>query len=340
MKRIVVFCDGTWNSRDQPNPTNVARMAQAVRSRADDGTVQVSLYDAGVGTGLGFIARVTGGAFGRGLSENVQEAYRFIADNYEPGDEIYLFGFSRGAYTARSTAGMIRNCWLLKKEHAHRFPEAYAIYREREGGPDAPGATKFREAYAHEARIAFLGVWDTVGALGIPGQVLGRLARSRHGFHDVMLSRSVDVACHAVAIDESRKPFAPTLWDTTPSAMQRVHQEWFAGVHSDVGGGYGSSGLADVALVWMRDHAEQRGLAFDHGYFDRYIRPDIGGRLHDSSSWPMRLLGKQPRAIAASAGPELLHASVRERWAREDLGYRPANVAAYLEREEREGRGG
>ena len=238
MKRLVVCCDGTWNRPDQVNrgvaaPTNVAKFALALAERDADRHEQRLHYEAGVGTRRH--ERLLGGAFGVGLSRNVRECYRFLVDNYEPGDVLYFVGFSRGAFTARSVAGLVRNCGILRREHAHRIDDAYVLYRSprRDTEPGGLGATLFRRTYSHpDSAIEFVGVWDTVGALGIPVDgfhppVLSRL----WAFHDTRLSRAVRHAYHAVSIDERRAPFKPTLWVKQGDAADQVlEQVWFAGV--------------------------------------------------------------------------------------------------------------
>lgn len=148
MKRIAIFCDGTWNQADQsrdgePCPTNVVRLAFRVARRGGDGTPQIVYYGPGVGTG-NTLDRITGGAFGHGLEENLYQAYLFLIANYEPGDEIYLFGFSRGAFTARSLAGMVRKCGILTTARANRYADAVALYRDTQQAPKDEGAVRFR----------------------------------------------------------------------------------------------------------------------------------------------------------------------------------------------------
>ena len=172
MKRIVVCSDGTWSVPDKERPTNVTRMARAVAPTAPDGRVQVVFYDAGVGT-EGLWSRFAGGVSGKGIEKNIRDCYRFLMHNYEEGDEIYLFGYSRGAYTVRSLAGMVRNVGLLWKSEAGELGRAYQLYRRRDAGPSSEEARAFRAAHSQEAAITFIGVWDTVGALGIPLRRLG-----------------------------------------------------------------------------------------------------------------------------------------------------------------------
>lgn len=317
--------------------TNVARLFLSVRPRAADGTEQVVRYVPGVGTGP--LERLRGGVFGFGLSRRVGEAYRFLVDNYRPGDEIWLFGFSRGAFTARSTAGFVRQCSILHRREAGRLREAYRMYRARGARyhPDAPEPVAFRAAHSHPSvRIRFIGVWDTVGALGFPvspWSPLGILNRPWR-FHDTTLSSSVDHARHAVAVDERRGPFRPTMWERSERARpgeQTLGQAWFAGVHSDVGGGYDDPGLAQVALAWMIDAAASVGLDVERGLVPGGARadgweppewmvararaaslggddpgalvrrlavpPDPSGPLHDSLRGVYRFLPRHPRAI-------------------------------------------
>ena len=335
-RRIVVCCDGTWNTPE--SETNVHHTFLAASHAPSGAPEQAVFYDPGVGTGPGWFARIAGGAFGWGLSDNVKDGYRFIVEHYrEPDDEIYLFGFSRGAYTARSIAGMVRCIGIAKAEHVARVDEAYRIYRKRDtkNEADKPAALRFREEYAHDhGRIRFLGVWDTVGSLGVPGGAFGWWRQWRYGFHDVKLSSIVDVACHAVAIDEQRKPFRPTLWTTKRREGQIVKQLWFPGVHSDVGGGYRERGLANVTLHWLIEEAKAAGLRVDQELLAT-LEPDAAGRQHDSYRSIYRLLGRYERPIApespggAQYMPQELHGSATERLAaRSD--YRSPNLIAYL----------
>lgn len=274
-KRLVVCCDGTWNLPDERRtgvaaPTNVVKLALGVRS--GDGTGQCLHYEAGVGTTPD--ERVLGGAFGYGLSHNIRSCYRFLAMNYEKGDQLFLFGFSRGAYTARSLAGLIRNCGILREENVGQVDEAFAFYRDRtsQTHPDTLASRIFREMYAYGSEdIDFIGVWDTVGALGIPTELPGWdwLSQRVHGweglwgFHDTQLSSHVKHAYHALAIDETREAFKPTLWTQDPAAAgQALEQVWFSGVHTEVGGGSSDSALSDIALLWMIEKAKACGLEF------------------------------------------------------------------------------
>ena len=196
-----------------------------------------------------------------------------MVDNYEPGDQLYFFGFSRGAYTVRSLAGFIRNSGLVKKENRDRVDEALKLYRSRSDKkkPTSTKAEEFRKAYSYEPDIEFIGVWDTVGSLGIPGRTLRllslllRIIGYDWRFHDPQLSSKVKHAHHALSIHERRSTFVPTLWEQQEkeeTKNQVLEQVWFPGVHCDVGGGYNAAGLSDEALYWMMQKAQDCGLLF------------------------------------------------------------------------------
>jgi hypothetical protein len=279
----------------------------------------------------------------------VQQVYRWIVDNYEPDDEIFFFGFSRGAYTARSTVGLIRNCGVLRREHAERLGAAYALYRSRSVRPADPESELFRRAYSHPARVRFIGVWDTVGSVGIPsvGFGIAELVNRRCGFHDTRLSRIVDTAYQALAIDEQRTSFRPAVWQPAPHAPgQQVEQVWFSGVHCDVGGGYPDSSLADIALLWMVDRAQRSGLALRDDAYRRPSRggpraydgrtypvePDPRGELHDSRRGVFRLQGAYSRPLGTHhPGTESVADSAVARHRDPDLGYAPQALVTCLQ---------
>ncbi len=333
MKNLVVCCDGTWNTPDQsehgvPSPTNVVRLFNCVTDRAADGVPQEKYYHPGVGTGSNWWDKLAGGGTGIGLSRNVMSAYKWLAERYEPGDRIYLFGFSRGAYTVRSAAGMLasKTCGLLKLDGLDdptiwaRVERAYQRgYRERKDRPAWAGGWEFHEVAPGDSRIPvhFLGVWDTVGALGIPDElaILNLLDDTRrYAFHDTKLNDRVRHGCHAVALDERRLSFAPTLW-TGIEHRPEIKQVWFPGVHSDVGGGYLETGLSDGALEWMMDEAAAQQLGL-HPQMRQQVRSDPQGVLHDSRTGLYRAMRAQPRNLPELDRrncPALLHRSVFSR---------------------------
>jgi uncharacterized protein (DUF2235 family) len=327
MRRLVVCCDGTWKTADDGVVTNVVKLMDLVLPIAPDGTHQIIYYGKGVGTG-NRLDRLTGGAFGDGLETNVKDAYRFLVQNYAEGDELYLFGFSRGAFTARSLAGLIRCSWLVRKEHAGHITEAYNVYREKhDDGADKPSAVAFRTQYSRQVRIKFMGVWDTVGALGVPLGTLFRGATIRkHGFHDTGLSSYIDNAFHSLAIDEGRYTFEPSLWKSAPKPGQHVEQRWFAGVHSNVGGGYKEHGLSDYTLRWMADRAVGCDLALHPSYqqiagaaekpedsrYLKFLPGNLRDVLTDPPTWS-ETLDPSAAAVYATFGEPANHSTALQR---------------------------
>jgi uncharacterized protein (DUF2235 family) len=320
MKRLVLCFDGTWNKLDAKYPTNVVLTAESVLPLTKDGIAQVIFYDEGVGTAKH--EYFSGGAFGAGLMKNIADGYRFLIFNYTPGDEIYVFGFSRGAYTARSFVGLIHACGILQRAFASKVGDAIALYQRRKPtdqyvaetlcfrrdySPDIcisdeeqqwRAAAKLPSQAAPLITIKYLGVWDTVGALGIPSRYLiAKWIDRKFQFHDTSLSKFIESARHAVAIDERRKDFAPTLWDNADAlnaakgkvatdADAPYQQKWFPGVHSSIGGGGERRGLSDAALDWILDGARAAGLILDPQDSSRIfeLKPDYTEYLESSSN--------------------------------------------------------
>ena len=309
MTRLVVCCDGTWNTPDQekggvPTPTNVVRLYNTLVEDAD----QRRYYHPGVGTDGGFVDHLMGGGMGAGLAANIKSAYAWLARYHTDGDSIHLFGFSRGAYTVRSLAGMLRACGLPRISNPPTGEEWRAIddlydevYR-----PDHPGRDEDARPPHPRVDVAFLGVWDTVGALGIPA-TLGILnlfdVDERHKFDDTCLGPHIRHARHAVALDEARGPFTPTLWanvaEVDRADGRTARQMWFTGDHSGVGGGYAEVGLSDLALRWMisETQAVRSGLAFHKGMVDQIRENGHDDVLHDSCTTAYKLMGALPRAV-------------------------------------------
>lgn len=319
MKRIAIFADGTWNSPEQGSATNVLRMARAVSPQAE-AVKQVAFYDWGVGTDR---KKISGGISGAGIDKNIMDCYRFLVHNYDSGDQLFFFGFSRGAYTVRSLAGFIRNCGLLKREYADKIPEAFQLYRKRtkSSSPNEKSAVLFRKRYATAdiTAIEFVGVWDTVGALGIPVPFWGTLGEREFLFHDTEPSKIIQHARHAVSIDENREDFKPTLWSDKPGFD--IKQVWFAGVHSDVGGGYAQSGLSDCASQWMMSEAEGFGLRFEQ-HLRKQIKPNPLDKIHNERKGIYLARDKFIRTID---GP--VHGSVKKRWQANTQNYRQKSKA-------------
>ena len=303
MKRIAIFIDGTWNKPDAKNPTNPLRLSRCVKHHDDDGVSQIVLYTPGVGAGRGntrlgrLSDRWFGGAFGWGTMEIIEDLYRQLVMIYEPGDAIQIMGFSRGAFAARSLAGVLRSCGIPPRNHIHRVREAIERYANRadETKPEDPKSYIFREDISpgtatsekeYNWRIArgetkpvrlmidYIGIWDTVRALGLPERLhFSDLANARHNFHDHALSSSVVSARHAVAADEYRWTFPALPWDNL-DRLNRMRpgaylQQFFPGNHGSIGGGGARIGLSSIALYWIASGAAQAGLAIDWDAFDR-----------------------------------------------------------------------
>jgi uncharacterized protein (DUF2235 family) len=356
MKRLVFCFDGTWNKVDAEWPTNVVVTAESVLPLARGNVAQLIYYDEGVGTSR--FDRIRGGVLGNGLVQNLAEAYRFLIFNYTSGDEIYIFGFSRGAYTARSFAGLLSTCAIPLRKHAGRVEEAIEEYKRRNDSEDyrnkmlgfrselSPNVCvsdaefswrksnlpDFESEGTSVLNVKYLGVWDTVGALGIPTSFeFLSWANKKHRFHDTNLSAFVKSARHAVAIDERRKDFAPTLWTNLDSLNNAsgfsgelgeapYQQVWFPGTHSSVGGGGERRGLSDQALDWVLDGARVAGLELDHSGHSRIfeLKPDYSEHLENSLS--NGTLYKIMNAISAAdrlPGParvEEVSLSAKRRW--------------------------
>ena len=283
MKRLIFCFDGTWNKLSAECPTNVVLVAEMIRPMAKGGTPQIVYYDEGVGTARD--ERFRGGAFGKGMMDNITEAYRFLIFNYEPGDHIFIFGFSRGAFTARSFAGFIRHAGILNADSAREIENAIRLYKAvfTGDGDDSPDALAFRADHCSQIcvsqldkdwriekrrqtdwadtpvlEIKYVGVWDTVAALGLPKFIPGATwANRKFRFHDAKLTSKVQAARHALAIDERRVLFEPVLWNNVgvlnagrgksiydPDAPYQ--QKWFPGVHGSVGGGGPVRGLSEI----------------------------------------------------------------------------------------------
>ena len=351
MKRLIVCCDGTWQTLSQKVPTNVAKLAFSLEgcdaSDPDTPVEQIVYYDSGVGTPftqsnsswfsrlLSSLRRKRQGAFGGGLEEKIYDAYRFLSLNYQKGDEIWLFGFSRGAYTVRSLAGLIYNSGLLHRRNLGKLTDAYALYRSKDLKPSSWMCQEFRARNGYEPEIHFLGCWDTVGALGIPDlsddHDINERLNSEYRFHDAQLNRKVLHARHACALDETRKAFPLSPMEASKDALNSndpLKQVWFIGPHGGVGGGEAANTpLSDIALKWMVDEAREKGLAIDYAVLDSRLEPDplasfkIPGGL-------LSALGERVREAPPPSAETVrcFHPSVWVRFDDEDARYRPESM--------------
>jgi uncharacterized protein (DUF2235 family) len=268
-KRLALFLDGTWNAVE--DNTNVWRLKSLCSATSDDKADQLVYYEIGVN---GF----WGGMFGKGLDKTITDAYEWLIDRYNPSDEIFIFGFSRGAYAARSLAGLISKCGLLKPGAPLGVRQLYERYQRADDRTiwdlalTPAAATKPEEQwlikYSQRIHITLVAVWDTVGALGLPFGHIPRISRSTFGWLHTGLRLPIENGFHALAIDEHRETFTPTLWTKRETAtapdrtLANVEQRWFIGAHANVGGGYQSDLLAQVPLRWMMTKASSLGLTF------------------------------------------------------------------------------
>ncbi|MCX4095141.1 DUF2235 domain-containing protein [Nocardia sp. alder85J] len=328
MKRLVVCCDGTWGTESNPTVSNIVKIAESVRLSTSRDTGehvgQRVFYTDGPGSRGYRLDKWLGGAFGLGLDAALATMYWQVALNWEEGDEIFIFGFSRGAFTARSLAGMINRLGLLTPDALidKAYPQALAIYRERKAHPDDPDPPEwaaFRERYCTPSvPIKFLGVFDTVGAMGVPG-----ITTHRYRFHDLRLSPIVHCARQALAIDERRRVYQPCLWEITDEdgvrrqRPDRVEQVWFTGCHGDIGGGNADSRLSDTTLRWMIREAQVQGLEFDAGRLARIFGTPAGDAAAGAVSGDG---GDRP---ATGTGPALPNQTLT-------VGYRLLNLLGLL----------
>jgi uncharacterized protein (DUF2235 family) len=390
-KRIAVFLDGTWNTLD--DNTNVWRLKALCAQRGTDGVRQVAFYSRGVGTSR--FEKVRGGVLGVGIDRNVAQAYEWLIETYEPDDEIFIFGFSRGAYTARSLAGFIALCGLLKPGAPLGTAQLFDRYRkgdetrtirwlkeQEKAGTliDAEREERWMLTYSMPVPVKMVGVWDTVGSLGvstltdhdwskilgysrlpdlskIPGiSKLRLLSRSSFAFLHTGLRLPIQNGYHALAIDEHREAFKPTLWTkkfrdgVTPPEMAparkvaNVEQRWFVGAHANVGGGYRDDLLSQLPLHWILEKAANHGLAFrsdvvlEPGVLEMHPRDSYGefgfGAYRRISQPFYRPIGAPPEISGGDRDEtvnETIDASVFERW-RADRSYRPQNLEDWARR--------
>lgn len=313
-KNIVVCLDGTGNEFSKRNLTNVVRLFRAIERQSDQ---QIAYYDPGVGT---FGKKLAGKAFGVGITQNIQEAYAYLMNNFVEGDRVFLFGFSRGAFTARSLSGMLYRCGLLPRRSENLISYASNLYQTG----DDETAARFKRTFARECKPLVLGLWDTVGSLW-------RYTTKR--FQSDAMSPDVRYGFHALSIDERRSKFPPSLWDESKiQPGQTIEQVWFAGVHSDVGGWYQERGLSNVALRWMLAKAvdpsgdgSSPGLRLDEGYDPGDDVPNPLDEIHESYTGGWKLLGAERRDVPEGS---LVHESVVARSHDASASYAPQNLPA------------
>jgi uncharacterized protein (DUF2235 family) len=356
-RRLALFLDGTWNQVS--DNTNVWRFRALFSPVSPDGCEQRAYYSTGLGTKFG--EKVRGGMFGTGIDDAITSAYEWLMENYQPGDEIFIFGFSRGAYTARSLSGFVSKCGLLQSGaplgvnqlfKRYRRPKQRTIRDLVEARSEGKTDFTFEEAwmlkFAQAVPIKFLGVFDTVGALGVPFPLLRRLRGSAYPFLNTGLRQNNEYAFHALAIDEHRKAFSPTLWTNEgatgakPRPIERTEQRWFVGAHANVGGGCFDDPLAQLPFKWLSRKAAALGLAFRDGFA---TEPNAATAPISNSyavfMWGLYRLFTLGRAYYRPIGlppkdegdgvsniNETIDASVFDRW-RADKTYQPPQLRAW-----------
>ena len=349
-KNIVLFSDGTGNSANKLFKTNVWRLYQALDLNPDPGKpTQLPYHDDGVGTSsLGFLAAL-GGAFGYGLKRNVLDLYCFLSRHYQEGDQIYAFGFSRGAFTIRVLVGLIANQGIVQAkteiERRNLANQAYWAYLERrhcqsgERGPLTPFCLKVRKWLGltgqstlpvirlnEERKIRFVGLWDTVSAYGGNRYTVWLIDKFYPvRFADHRLTPYVERACHALALDDERRSFHPEIWDEKGEEdPERISQIWFAGMHSNVGGSYPDDGMSLTSLLWMIDEAETAGLHFSAAEVARArAAANPHGKMYNSRRGLGRIYIYTPRQLPTEGGGPKIHSSVFQRIEQQSEGYAP-----------------
>ena len=356
MKRIAIFLDGTWNTL--ANNTNVWRL----KSLCDpDAKNQIVYYSKGVGTTFG--ESVRGGIEGYGIDDELIGAYTWLSESFEPGDEIFIFGFSRGAYTARSLSGLIAKCGVLKPGAPLSIEQLYARYRRHGDRTISELTRRLQPAnleerwiikYCEATSIKLVGVWDTVGSMGNPLASM-RSKISSYMYLDTHLRLKNEFAFHALAIDEQRKSFEPTLWTKTipispeattlsPRPLAEVEQRWFVGAHANVGGGYASDILAQPPLEWLMGKAAALGLQFRNTFATGARSPaapiadSYRSFAHGLTRFFIprfyRPIGPDPEQGTVNITErinESIDGSVFDRW-RDNPDYRPVNLKNWASR--------
>lgn len=359
LKRLALFLDGTWNTTN--DNTNVWRL----KSLCTQSAAQKVYYSAGVGTQKG--EKVTGGAFGIGINEEVIAAYEWLSENYEQDAKIFIFGFSRGAFTARSLAGFVAKCGLLKPGSPVSMTQLYDRYRKgtatsiltlQHAQQGLSLEDRWLKKYSLPIPVWFQGVWDTVGTLGVPLPCVPHVSRHDFDFLETDLHISQTHAYHALAIDEHREAFKPTLWSkVTPTAagaaagpgprdFAHVEQRWFVGAHANVGGGYPNDLIAQAPLKWLMGKSAQHELEFkttvdlDEGVNTCPVRDSLAEMAHGIyevltfGKHYYRPIGEDPKETGSgtvSVINESIDASVFVRWKAIST-YRPRNLQEWADR--------
>lgn len=314
-KNIIICFDGTGNKFGKNNTNIVHTMELILKTNQ-----QVACYDPGVGTVDLFgkarrnsISITLGKAFGYGINFNVLDGYKFLMRQFHPDDKLFIFGFSRGAFTARTLAGMLHKCGLIEDRCYNLLPAVSDLYFQQKNNKLA---AQFKSIFSRQCKPHFIGIWDSVESLGY---FLGKK------FPDTVLNTDISYGYHAVAIDEKRKKFQVCLWDESKKKPhQTIEQVWFPGVHADIGGWYDERGLSDITLIWLLEKAKQCGLLLKPNWKDE-LKPDPLALMHESRKGLWKLWPVYSRKIPEKA---LIHKSVIER-IKQKQDYHPSLPKAY-----------
>jgi len=312
-KNIVVFSDGTGQEGGKGANTNIYKLFNTIEDRT---LRQIAFYDPGLGTGW---RKLSGNVSGAGISKNIMECYTFIFENFEAGDQIYLFGFSRGAATVRSLTSFIHYFGIMPKSRPDLIKQAYKIYKIENESDRKRKANEFvSKHHTMWIRIKFLGCYDTVAALGLPlkplSVLINKIPGLQHKFQNYKLNESVENAYQALAIDDERETFHPILWDAEKLPYQNIKQVWFCGMHTDVGGGYDEQELSDIPFSWMKSMAVNHGLLIYSTSSDS-IDEDVNGYMHNSrgEAWTKLFRKKQRYWDSSRIDKPIVHSSVLKR---------------------------
>jgi len=307
MKRLIFCFDGTWQNLSQRFQTNVAQTASAILPSSSDGIQQIIYYSEGIGNARGVwpaLASKFGGAFGSGLEDDLRHAYHFLSFNFEEGDEIFVFGFSRGAFTARSFCGLLNHCGILKRDALDQEDFMITEYETKSQNPLAMQNIKKHNCHykGQQSPIKYIGVWDTVCARGLPEVFkISKPYNKKYAFHDISLNENIEYARHALALDEIRNTFPPEPWNQAVIDRHKIRyqQLWFSGDHGNVGGGGSNFLLSNITLIWIWEKAKNLGLAFDPTEFQsKARRTAVQGSLQAREiTYPTSFLKGLPNSI-------------------------------------------
>jgi len=282
-KNIILFSDGSWQGKRSIHKSNVYIAYSYIKENFPKDIV---FHDDGIGHNP--IEAFYGGVFGLGLSKNIKLFYNIIVRNYKVKDSIYLLGFSRGAFTMRSLAGLIYRCGIIDFEkYRDNIDEiidmALSLYKDTALNIDSPQFKRFKEKYSlKEDEIKFLGCLDTVSALGIPKSInIEHNLNRRFSYHDANLNKNIKNAFHALALHEKRADFEPVPFDRISNSFQNIEEKWFLGDHRDIGGGHRNRDLSNITLFWMMEKISTCGLNIDLKWFSKNYKGNPLGKLHN-----------------------------------------------------------